>query len=177
MSAATQGAYRNVARVTRTIGRKGEVKIVAIGDLPFTCFNGMEMFLTPPPLRGVYRARVVSARALPDGQAVRFEGVDDDATAFSLVGKTCLVSVSVLPDAGIDADDSDIIDCPVWDTRQGDIGVVTAVLSNGAQDILVVVNDANHETLIPFVDEFVHEKDDRGRITVSLPNGLFDLND
>jgi 16S rRNA processing protein RimM len=147
-----------------------------IGDLPFICSAGLEVFLTPPPLRGVYHTHVVSARALSDGQAIRFEGVDDDAAAFALVGRTCLVPTSSLPDIDTSDDRTSLINCRVWDDKRGDIGIVTALLSSGAQDVLVVIDDNNHETLIPLVDEFVHEMDDADRIVVSLPHGLYELN-
>jgi|GEM_PF-826734 len=169
-------AYRNLARITRTIGRKGEVKVEPIDDLPFVLSPGVEVYLTPPPMRGIYCTRVLAVRPIDDGFAVHFAGVDDSATAFTVVGRTCLASSELL--AGYDVRDAPVlgIGCAVVDAREGLIGFVEAVSSSSAQDLLVVVDDEGRETLVPLVDDIVSGIDDEGRILVTLPAGLYGLN-
>jgi 16S rRNA processing protein RimM len=171
-----RGRYRNVARVTRTVARSGEVKVEATGGLPFVLSAGCEVFLTPPPLRGTYRTIVSSVRAIGDGYAVRFADVSDEAAAFELIGRTCLVSASLL--AGHDATErlSSFIGREVRDERYGQVGIVVDLRLGVAQDILVVVDEDGRETLIPLVDELVRQDAGSDEIAVSLPAGLIGLN-
>lgn len=175
---ASRTVYRNIARVTRTVGRKGEVKVDPIDGLPFALSAGSHVFLTPPPMRGIYETRVSSLRPLSDGWAVRFEGVDDEKTAFDIVGRTCLADESLLQ--GFDLRESAALGlgCFVVDEEQGMIGTVVEVRTGGIQDLLVVVDEQGHETLVPFVEQIVlgMSPDEEDTILVALPAGLYELN-
>ena len=70
---------------------------------------------------------------------------------------------------------SELIGYEVFDEIYGSIGTVTDIFSNGFHEILVVYNSQNKEILIPFVDDFIL-KIELNIISMSLPNGLIDLN-
>lgn len=72
---------------------------------------------------------------------------------------------------------SEILDFKLHDKNSGPVGVIREFSSNGAQDLLVVSNDA--ETFeIPFVKEFVEEINFEQKIVMTnLPEGLLLIND
>src|SRR5699024_12606426 len=58
-----------------------------------------------------------------------------------------------------------------------EVGVVTALRTNPAQDLLVFENAEGEEIFLPFVDEFVPEIDtEAGTLTITPPPGLLELN-
>ncbi len=66
----------------------------------------------------------------------------------------------------------DVIGCSVVDEEQGEIGTLTGVIDQAAQDIWQVEGEQG-EVLIPVVREFIREMDlEAKRIRVALPPGL-----
>ncbi len=57
------------------------------------------------------------------------------------------------------------------------VGVITALRTNPAQDLLVFENSEGQEIYLPFVDEFVPEIDpEAGIVVITPPAGLLTLN-
>ena len=168
-------AYRNIARVRSTQGLNGEVVVVPIDDLPFLLSEGMEVFLTPPPLRGIRSATVESIRPLSKGWGVVYSGVDSLEAAHQLVGKTCLVAQELLDAELLQQEDEDLgLGLVLSDTEHGVLGTVVDVLETKAGLIWVLDGDYG-EVLIPAVDEYVVEETDEGFL-LDLPKGLVELN-
>ncbi|MGI6220871.1 MAG: ribosome maturation factor RimM [Coriobacteriales bacterium] len=172
---ARNNEYRNVARVAAKVGKQGEVKVEPIDDLPFLLSEGMEVFLTPPPLQGVRSSVIERIREQGDGWAVKFADSNSPADAFELVGRLCLVAEADLPEFEEPFDPRELVGLAVHDLEFGDLGSVSDVLVSSEQITLVVADDSGHETLIPFVAEFLMEYDE-DLIVTRVPEGILKLN-
>ncbi|MCR5845102.1 MAG: ribosome maturation factor RimM [bacterium] len=172
-------SYRNIAKVTKKIGKAGEVAIEPIGGLPFLLPEGMTVHLTPPILDGINHCTVESAELRGNTWVVKLSGSNSDTDAFSLVGRTCLVPCDELGDFEEEGDEAyDLIGLSVIDSAEGYLGEVVEVLLSSEQATLVVQRpegEGGRELLIPFVDEFVKGIDDEA-IAVDLPHDLLTLN-
>jgi 16S rRNA processing protein RimM len=105
---------------------------------------------------------------------VRFHGVDDRATAEALRGRELLVPESWLPQLPEGQWwPHQIEGCRVVTVDGLDLGVVSEVIANPANDLWVAVNDAGTETLIPALTDLLLEVDVVGkRIVVRDVPGL-----
>lgn len=61
--------------------------------------------------------------------------------------------------------DHDLIGCSVVTTKGEDVGVVTDVLHQPANEVLVIEKDGK-QTLVPLISEVVKRVDPRARITI-----------
>lgn len=115
---------------------------------------------------------VASARPHGDRFLVRFEGVDDRASAQDLRG-ALYVEPSDVRELGSDEYwPHDLIGCRVVDASGRDIGVVTEIIANPAHELLAVATEEG-ERLVPAVKEIVVEVDLTGRkVTIDPPEGL-----
>ncbi len=196
-------AYRNVARVVGKIGKAGEVKVEPIDNLPFLLREGMEVYLTPPELTGIRSSVIESVGESGDAFTVKFADSNSSETAFSLVGRTCLVCEADLDEIPIEDDPSVLIGMSVEDAERGYLGDVTDLIVTPEQITLIINardvedeqgNKASHENseppeetgedassvdsyqyMIPFVDEFIEDVDEE-TIYVSIPDSLANLN-
>ena len=61
-------------------------------------------------------------------------------------------------------------------TEDGELGIITDVIQNSAQDLYEVKTAEGKKIYIPVVKEFVTEVDvEAGIVKVTLPEGLLDL--
>lgn len=158
-----------MARIEKSVGRRGEVVAVPADGLPLLVSEGMEVWPVPPRLRGA-RSLVVSHRS-DSGQGARlaFVGVDDLDGAACLVGRTLLACVDDLPEGYEMRDRRRVLGMRVCDRRLGDLGVVEEVLVGPVQDTWVV-RGSEGEVLVPAVAEIVRIEGDVAY--ADLPDGL-----
>lgn len=169
------GAYRNIACITKAQGLNGEVVAVPADGLPFLLEPGMNLALTPPPLRGIRTARVESVRELPKGWGIRFEGVDSLDVAHTLVGRTCLAAVADV-DYDFDAEDDEAwLGVELEDLVYGYLGEIVEVYETKA-GYTWCVEGPYGEVLIPVADEYFVEELESGALLLDLPRGLVELN-
>ena len=170
-------AWRNVAKVVKSQGLKGEVVVVPIHDLPFVLQEGMDVVLTPPALRGPRARRIVAIRELGSGWGVRLSGITTLDEATKVAGKLVLVRRDDIDEELLEGEYADVIGLAMHDAAYGDIGRIVDVLETLAHDIWVV-DGPYGEVLVPAVDEFVTRYPEEGEdtILVDLPNGLVELN-
>jgi 16S rRNA processing protein RimM len=110
-----------------------------------------------------FQTKVVEARAQGQGVVAQITGedgqaIDDRDEAAQLIGATIEVgreALPVLPEGQYYW--VDLIGLQVVNTSGATLGVVRDVTSNGAQDVLVVVDEAGVERLIPFVLKHIVE--------------------
>ena len=170
-----QAIYKNIARVVRPHGSKGEVVVAALRGLPFLLREGMTVSLTPPALKRERFPRVVSVRPCPDGTAiVRFSCADGLDGSEPLAGCYVLARAEDVELGPLDAAFDDLIGRDVVDARYGDLGRIREVMETPANDVWVVEGDAYGEVLIPVIDQVIPEIPDDGPIEVSLMDGLVD---
>ncbi len=173
---AKRGSYKNVARVVGKIGKQGEVKVEPIDNLPFLLEEGMPVHLNPPKMTGLRHTKVAQVREVGDAYGVVFEGCDDAAKAFDLVGRLCLVSCDDLGELEAEDDPMQLVGLTVLDSRLGELGQITDVVVNPMQALLVVGDsDQPDRYLIPLVDEYVRDFDGE-QVYTSIPDDLATLN-
>ena len=166
-------AYRSIAKIAKTHGRKGEVVAVPTHDLPLLLREGLEVFVVPPELRGPRSHVIDSCVNMPGGQRISLDGVSGIGSASKIVGKELLARTCDLPQDFMLRDEASIVGHRVYDEVSGDLGIVTAVVRGPMQD-LWQVEGPRGEVLIPAVEELVTSIDEDA-IWVSLPAGLVEL--
>jgi 16S rRNA processing protein RimM len=156
-----------VGIVTRAHGIRGEVAIQVRSDNPDRWRTGSVVFD-----EGGDRFSIRAARGSGSRLFVRFEGVDDRTAADALRGRTFVVPVSWLPP---------LPDGEYWPhqlegaevlTESGhNLGILTDVVANPANDLWVAVDADGNETLVPAISEVVREVDLEGKrvVVADLP--------
>ena len=113
----------------------------------------------------------------PKGHFIlKFEEVDDEPTAQSLIGSSLWLPLAVLPPLeGKNFYFHEVIGYSL--THEGKaFATVSEVLDNSAQPLFKAFNDAEKEILIPAVDEFILAINrEKQSIDLELPEGLLEL--
>lgn len=164
-------AYRSIAIVQKTHGRKGEVVVVPTHGLPLLLHEGLVVVAVPPALKGPREYVVGRCSGEHGAQLVALRGVSTLGQAAKLVGKTLLARVADLPaDLGLHDVDA-LLGRDVEDEELGPLGQIAEVLRGPANDVWVV-KGAFGEVLVPAVEPIVRSWEQGFAIRVSLPSGL-----
>lgn len=107
---------------------------------------------------------------------VKFEDVDDEPMADSLMKRELYLPLEALPELeGTQFYYHEIVGFEMIDTEYGSVGTITGVNDSAAQALFEVDHDGE-EVLIPISDEFIISLDREQKIiTVTAPEGLIDL--
>ncbi|WP_222613795.1 ribosome maturation factor RimM [Undibacterium seohonense] len=160
-----------VGYVSGAFGLQGWVKIRpysttadALLEAPLFWLESAAQAGVAPNLREVKR---LSSKIHGEDVVARLDEVPDRTAAEALKGTVVKVSRQAFP--ALEQDEFywvDLIGLAVQNLQGEDLGVVRAMMDNGAQSILrVAASDVpetelmKHERLIPFVDHFVKEVD------------------
>jgi len=165
--------FTALARVVKSHGLRGEVAVEPAADLPFVLPVDLEVWFVPPPAT-VRAGRVENVRRGPKGPLLKISGVDDIATAQSLVGTEELARTSELPEVWSAPEEvvQDAVGLTVKDLVHGLLGDVIEVIETGANDVWVV-EGAFGEVLLPVIDDVVLQVDhEAATATVRLLPGL-----
>ncbi len=164
-------AYRSIAHVEKTHGRKGEVVAVPTHGLPLLLREGLRVVIVPPRLKGPRELEVLSCSDSSTGQLVRFGRVDSIQAASELVGHAVLARIRDLPEDFALHDVPALMGREIEDACLGVIGTIEEVMQGPANDVWVVVGPYG-EVLVPVVEHVVASVPEEGPIVVSLPGGL-----
>ena len=165
------------ARVVRTKNLEGSVVCCAADGLPFLLEAGHSVRFVPPTLRGPRGACVEDVQPVGDHSwEVRFEGIGTIDDAQQLVGCTCLLQASVVPEAKAASAFDQMIGCTLVESTHGSVGEIVEVRPGPAQSLLVVQTADGKEVLVPAVDAFLGPiEHDARQVHATLPPGLLDL--
>ena len=107
---------------------------------------------------------------------VKFEDVDDEPMADSLMKRELYLPLSELPELqGNQFYYHEIIGFEMIDTQYGSVGTITGVNDTTSQALFEVDHNGN-QVLIPVNDEFIDKLDrDNKTVTVTTPDGLIEL--
>ena len=138
-------------------------------------YEGVRVWLTPPPLHGIYETEVISTRMLDTHTlAIKFKDVTTRPQAMELVGRSILIEL----DGEIKAElatqfDSLIIGRSVSDKEHGNLGTITQIIETGANDVWVIDGPFG-EFMIPVIDDVVKRvpRNEKKPISVKLLKGL-----
>jgi len=165
--------FITIAIVAKPRGLRGEVKCSLESDFPARLKDHKQLMWH----KGPHKLSVTVSHVRVSG-AVAFltiDGVNSRAEAEGFVGGRLGVMRSELPEI---ADGEyywvDLVGCAVCSTTGVVLGTCHDVLRLPAQDVLVVIDQANQETLVPFVDAIVNSIDlARRMIIIDPPRGMF----
>lgn len=165
--------YINVARISRTHGKKGEVVAVALDGLPFCLKPGMRVCLTPPDLE-TDRFCTVTSVGEQEPPLVAFSCACDLNAAERLVGKLVLARCEDVPEYVEEREFLDCVGCEMVDETRGLVGEISELMLLPANDVWVVQSEKYGEFLVPVLEEVVLElpEDESGQVMVRLPRGI-----
>jgi 16S rRNA processing protein RimM len=145
------------------VGLSGEVNVTVVSDHPERFAPGSVVYA------GDRRLTVRNLRRQGDRTIAGFDEVTDRTGAEGLRGTELVVPIDeARPLEDAEYWDHDLIGCTVVTTDGSEVGVVTDVLHQPANEVLVV----SGEVLIPLVASVVRHVEPRGRITISPTPGL-----
>lgn len=166
--------YRNIARVVRPHGKKGEVVVAPLLGLPFLLHVGMEVALTPPALDRNRFCKVISVDTHRNDPLVHFSGIDTISDAEAV--QDCMV-LAHEEDVKLDAlvrPYEELLGRSVIDVRYGNLGTIQEIMTTSANDVWVVKGTAYGEVLIPVISDVVSTIPDFGPIKIGIMDGLID---
>jgi 16S rRNA processing protein RimM len=142
-----------VGVVTKPHGIQGEVTVQSRSDNPERWRPEAVVFDQAGTEYRVSEVREHGSRLL-----VRFHGVDDRTTAEALRGRELLVPESWLPELPEGQWwPHQLEGCRLITVDGRDLGVLTEVIANPANDLWVAVDDAGAETLVPALADLLRE--------------------
>ena len=168
--------YLLLGTVVKAQGLRGDVSVHALSGQPeglaqyhrFTLVDNAGVL--SPELK-VHALRVQKDRAI-----IHFEGIDDRTFAEKLVGMGVLLYRQDLPEPGKDEFYwHELYGLPVSTVLGENIGTMRSIFSNGAQDVMIIVN-GKREYLVPVTPGII-VRHDSIEIVIDPPPGLLEIND
>ena len=158
-----------VGLVTSVHGLRGEVSVQNRSDNPDRWRPGGEVLLPDGRRLTIEASRPHGRRLL-----VKFEGIEDRTEADRLRGATLVVPEEWLPPLPAGEWWAHQLRGALVRTSSGrELGVLSEVVANPANDIWIAVDDEGNETLIPVLAELLVDVDAaRGRIVVRDVPGI-----
>ena len=166
--------YKNIARVVRLHGKKGEVLVAPLRGLPLLLAPGMRVALTPPALKRERFSTVEALTETSDGARVRFSCAHDLDEAERIAGCYVLACVDDLDLGPLDASADELLGRTVIDERYGELGRLSEVRETPANNVWVVSGEAHGEVLLPVIEDVVPAIPETGPIAVRVMDGLID---
>jgi len=171
----TQERHLNVGKIVGAHGVRGEVRVWPQTDFPDIRFaKGSKLLLMRPDADEPIQVEVQSGRMQKNVYIVKIKGIDTRNEAEACRGAELKVAEEhrvPLPEGEYYI--RDIVGCTVWTDEGEQLGVVSEVLSPGANDVWVVKRPQGKDVLLPVIDDVVLEVDVPGkRIRVHLLEGL-----
>jgi 16S rRNA processing protein RimM len=167
--------WLTVGKVVNTHGIRGELKVVPQTDFPEARFaEGSELTLVQPETLQRLTVEVQGARLHKNMYIVKLKGYDNINDAEKYKGWLLKVSKEQL--AELDEGEYyhfEIIGCRVVTEEGQELGVITEILSPGANDVWTVQPPKGKQILIPVIDDVVIDVDAGNKtVTVRLMEGL-----
>jgi 16S rRNA processing protein RimM len=173
----TEERLLNVGKIVNTHGIRGEIKVWPHTDFPDVRFrNGSRLLLCPPGAgaEAALEVEVQGAREHKNLFILKLKGYDN----INLVEKYKGWELKVRDEDRVELGEGeyyvrDIVGATVVTEDGEKLGIITDVLSPGANDVWVVKRPKGGNVLLPVIDEVVLEVDVPGRtVKVHLMEGL-----
>lgn len=170
-----EDSYILIGTVAKPQGLHGEVNIHAFSGQPENFKEYDTLYLVDSkgeisPKLVIKRFRVQKGKAV-----VLFDRVSDRTHAERLTGMGVLVAKSDLPELGKDEFYwHQLVGLQVHTVDGRDLGTLSSIFSNGAQDVMVIQGD-NDEYLVPMTDGILNTYDET-TVVIDPPPGLLDIN-
>lgn len=160
--------YLEIGRIVNTHGVRGDVKVQPWCDSPDFLAEFDTLYRQDHSPISILSAKVHKGCVL-----MHLAGIDTIEQAQLLRGTTLYLNREEVELEEGAFFIQDVIGLPVYDERIGrEIGVVREIIDGPAGD-LYVIQDGDHQHMIPGVSEFLREVDlENGRVTVCTIEGL-----
>lgn len=161
-----------VGKIVNAVALKGEVKIYSYSDSSRR-FEELTRLIAGEDRE----LQIENVRYQKNMAIVKFRGIDDRSAAEALKEQEVFITEDDLKELPEDTFYvRDLIGCAVLEYESGqEIGTVSDVIQNTAQDIYQVALKKGGHGLIPAVEQFIRSVDvDKKEIRVSLIPGLID---
>jgi 16S rRNA processing protein RimM len=167
----------NVGKIVNTHGIKGEVKVLLQTDFPEVRFQkGSKLLLVDAALKKELSVVVESGRPQRNVYIVKFSGLNDINEAETLKG--WLIKVNAEDLLELEEDEyyyHEILGCRVLTEEGQELGLITEILTPGANDVWVVTPPQGKGILIPVIDDVLLHVDVAEKVvTIRLMEGLID---
>jgi 16S rRNA processing protein RimM len=156
-----------VGQVLGAWGVRGAVRLVSLTDFPERFAKGSRLWFRGEP------HVVEQSHWRKESPIVKLSGIDDPETAAAARSQLIEIPESALHPLAVDEFyQHQLIGLSVASGDGVEIGVVTALLPTGANDVLVVKGQAG-EYLLPMIDDVIkHVELESGRMLIDLLEGL-----
>lgn len=159
-----------IGQVVNAAGLKGELKVYHYSDYKERFEELEQIYLENTPYR------IAGVRYMKEMVILRLEGIGDRTDAELQKGKDVFIDkaeLRVLPEGTFHI--FELIGMQVVDEHGSQIGILSDVIKNSAQDLYEVDRGNKEKFLIPAVDEFIIKIDvDSRTVTVRLIEGLME---
>ena len=169
--------YLIIGQITGTFGVRGEVKVFPLTDDPERFRKLKEVFLTDNAGNISGKLECLGSKTVKNMVILSFKSITDMDLAMAIKGKYISVNrknAVKLPENSYFI--CDLTGLDVVNTQGETVGILSDVISTGANDVYVIKRQGRKDLLIPAVKEVVKSVDlENKRITVELIPGLEDI--
>lgn len=169
--------YLVVGKLLKSRGLAGEIAVYPYAEDPARFRNLRHCRLESQTREFIRELSIKHVSIAGDRVFLRFEGVDSRDAADKLTG--CYLSVPRAEAVPLEENSwyvADLIGCRVFDRERGELGTLTQVISNKANDLLLVRNETEKDLYIPFLKALLDKVDPLlGEIHLRLPEGLYEI--
>ncbi len=170
-------SYLEIGRITAPHGVQGEVRVLPLTDRLERFDSLAECFLTSPDEKQHHLVRIVRTRPNPPFILVSLAGIESREAADQL--RNWFLSVDREHAIELPADTwfvCDLIGITVTDEKLGELGRLSDVLQQTAQDVYVVSAPGQPDVLFPAAGGIVRRVSlAERRMEVRLPDGLLEV--
>lgn len=164
-----------VGEIVNTHGINGEVKVKQITDFIDRFQVGKTVYAIDPKEQ-VRTLKIDGCRTHKNNLLLHFEGYDSINDVEALKGLQLKIKKEQQEPLGENEYYyHEIIGCTVITTNGEEIGMVESILSPGANDVWVVVDERKKEILIPYIEPVVKKVDVLNKkVIIELMEGLIE---
>lgn len=172
-----KGNWFTVGKIVNTHGIRGELKVLSRTDFADVRFAPGSMLQIIDDERGIsVGVKVASSRPIKNMFIIKFQGFNDINEVEKFKGASLMVSEDELEP--LDEGEyyyHEIIGCQVLTEDGEQLGVISEILSPGANDVWVIdrPKGSGKQILLPVIDEVLLSVDVKEKVvTVRLMEGL-----
>ncbi|WP_445488772.1 ribosome maturation factor RimM [Niallia sp. 03133] len=161
----------NVGKVVNTHGIKGEIRVISRTDFPEERYKvGNPIYFFQSDKAVPMQLTIKSHRVHKNFNLLTFEGYDNVNNIEFMKGGLLKVPESFLGELPENEYYfHEIIGCSVQTVDGEELGVITEILTPGANDVWVIKGKNKKELLIPYIEEVVMKVDVKEKIVIIEP--------
>ena len=172
--------YCHIGSVQKPHGIQGDFVVFLESDFPEWLVRQKRFFVQPQGQKNWVPWQVLKARLHQGKLVLKLDGLADRTAVEAARGTPLYVLEEEARAAAEDPDfffNSDLVGLEMWDGPTA-MGEVSAVYEMPAHNLIEVTRPDGKTFLVPFTQEHVADIDlEQGRLQVTLPEGLVDIND